>query len=160
MAYRPILALLAMGIAALPWLAEAGDPAPFGDTLTGDWGGWRTRLANDGIDFNLGWTTESAANVQGGSQQGVRYTDQWTFGATLDLNKLLNLHDAHFQVTITDRNGRNLSSDEHLDSLQQVQADLAHHAALVRPSLFQQHDRLEDRPAYRRRGFCQLLLRF
>ena len=34
---------LAAGIAALPTLAEADDPAPFGNTLTGDRGGWRTR---------------------------------------------------------------------------------------------------------------------
>lgn len=121
MAQRSRLVLLAIGFAALPRLAEADEPGPFGNTLTGDWGGWRTRLSNDGIDFNLGYTTENAANVQGGTKQGVRYTDQWTFGATFDLDKLLDLNNARFQVSITDRNGRNLSSDEHLGSLQQVQ---------------------------------------
>jgi porin len=103
-------------------LATWADDAPsFNDTLTGDWGGWRTRLWNEGLNFSVGYVSETASNIQGGTRTGVRYTDQWSFGATLDLNKLFQIHDAQFQFTITDRNGRNLSSDEHLGSLQQVQ---------------------------------------
>jgi len=115
------LAVLAIGIAAFPALAEAEDAKPFSDTLTGDWGGLRSRLLDDGFNFTLAYTTETASNVQGGASVGVRYTDQWTLGTTLDLNKLLDLHDARFQISLTDRNGSNLSGDEHLGSLQEVQ---------------------------------------
>lgn len=114
-------ALLAIGVAAAPVAASADGPPPFDDTLFGDWGGLRTRLLDDGINFSVGYVSETASNVQGGSKTGVRYTDQYTFGSTFDLQKLLGLNNASFQITITDRNGRNLSSDEHLDSLQQVQ---------------------------------------
>jgi len=114
-------AFLAIGLAAIPVLAHADEASPFSDTLSGDWGGWRTDLHNAGIDFNFGYVSETASNAQGGPMQGTRYTDQFTFGTTLDLDKLLDLSHALFQFTITDRNGRNLSSDLHLDSLQQVQ---------------------------------------
>ena len=113
--------VVAVALAAYPGVARADDAASFSDTLTGDWGGYRSWLRDLGIDFQLGYTSETASNVQGGTKEGTRYTDQWAFGSTLDLQKLLGLNDAKFQVTITDRNGRNLSSDEHLGTLQQVQ---------------------------------------
>ena len=112
---------LVVCVVFFPVTTWAGGPTPFSDSLTGDWGGLRSRLLEDGFNFSVGYVSETAANVQGGTKTGVRYTDQWSFGMTLDLNKLLDLHDAQFQFTVTDRNGRNLSSDEHLGSLQQVQ---------------------------------------
>jgi porin len=96
----------------------AAAPVPW---LLGDWGGYRTRLQQDGVDLQLGYTSEIAINTQGGTDKKARYTDQWTFGTTLDLDRLLGLHDARFQITFTDRNGRNLSDDAHLGTLQQVQ---------------------------------------
>ncbi|MGL4858382.1 MAG: carbohydrate porin, partial [Enterobacteriaceae bacterium] len=44
------------------------------------------------------------------SSTTMRYSDQWAFGMNLDLQKLLNWQDAEFQMTVTDRNGRDLSS--------------------------------------------------
>jgi porin len=113
--------VMAVALATCPGVARADDAAPFSDTLTGDWGGYRSWLRDLGIDFQLGYTSETASNVQGGTKEGTRYTDQWAIGSTLDLQKLLGFNDAKFQVTITDRNGRNLSGDEHLGTLQQVQ---------------------------------------
>jgi porin len=115
------LPILAIVIAAMPGFVQADEQVPYANMLTGDWNGWRSQLHDDGFDFSVGYTTETAGNVQGGAKQGVRYTDQFAFGATLDLNKLLGLNDAHLQISITDRNGRNLSSDVHLDTLQLVQ---------------------------------------
>lgn len=113
--------LLAIALVALPAIAYADGPQRFDDRLSGGWGGWRGWLLDRGFDFTLGYTTETAGNAQGGTKQGVRYTDQWSLGLTVDLQKLLQLNDARLQISITDRNGRNLSSDEHLGSLQQVQ---------------------------------------
>jgi porin len=110
-----------LAIAVLAWCGAAqaaDDPA---DTLTGDWGGLRTDLRDRGVDFQFGYTSETASNVRGGVKHTTRYTDQWAFGTTLDLDKLVGLHHAQFQATITDRNGRNLSSDAGLNNLQQVQ---------------------------------------
>ena len=108
-------------IAFFPGTVWADEQIPFSDALTGDWGGLRTRLQNEGFNFTGGYVSETASNLQGGNQTTVRYTDQFAFGVTLDLNKLLQWHDAQFQFTVTDRNGRNLSSDAQLGNLQQVQ---------------------------------------
>src|SRR5258708_5654491 len=104
-------------------LAAAGHcaKADSGPWLLGDWGGERTHLQQKGLDFQIGYVSETAYNAGGGSGQGTRYTDQWAFGATLDLQRLVGVHDARFQVTLTDRNGRNLTTDKNLGTLQQVQ---------------------------------------
>lgn len=114
-------AIAAIGFTLLPAMAWADDADLYGNTLTGDWGGWRTRLHDYGVDLSLGYVSETAGNVQGGTSLGARYTDQWALGGGFDLEKLLGLNGGHVQVTITERNGRNLSSDEHLGTLQQVQ---------------------------------------
>jgi len=114
-------ALAALGILGIQASAWAGDAPSFSNDLLGNWDGLRTRLFNDGFDFQLGYVSETASNVQGGAKEGVRYTDQYTFGTTVDLDKLFALPNASLQLSITDRNGRNLSTDEKLGSLQQVQ---------------------------------------
>jgi porin len=101
--------------------AWAGAPQPFSDDLSLDWDGIRSEWLDKGIDVRIGYVSETATNVQGGDQELVRYTDQITFTSTLDLDKLLGLPLATFKLTITDRNGDNLSSDANLQSLQQVQ---------------------------------------
>src|SRR5579859_49231 len=101
--------------------AWAGAPQPFSEDLFLDWNGFRSSLLEEGIDLRVGYVSETATNVQGGAQQLWRYTDQWTFAGTLDLQRLFGLDHAIFKVTITDRNGKNLSADADLDSLQQVQ---------------------------------------
>jgi porin len=110
-------------LALIAWCtaAHAGAPQPFSDDLTLDWDGFRSDLFERGIDFRIGYVSETATNVQGGDQELTRYTDQITFAGALDLQKLLGLPQAQFKITITDRNGDNLSTDAKLDSLQQVQ---------------------------------------
>ena len=89
--------------------------------VLGDWGGLRTRLYQRGIDFQLGYTLELAANPRGGDEHLLRHADQFNFGVTFDLQKLLGWHGAKVQATITDRNGDNLSADANLGTLMQVQ---------------------------------------
>jgi porin len=101
--------------------AWAGAPQPFSDDLSLDWDGKRMDWLNKGVDVRIGYVSETATNPQGGDRELVRYTDQITFSAMLDLEKLLGLPQATFKLAITDRNGENLSSDAHLQSLQQVQ---------------------------------------
>lgn len=80
-------------------------------TLTGDWGGTRTRLQGRGINLRADFVTESAANPIGGKRQAIRYTQQIDFGADLDLNKLFGHSHGTVQITFTDRAGRSLSAD-------------------------------------------------
>ena len=79
--------------------------------MLGDWQGERSKLQQQGIDFNVNYVMESASNLAGGAHSSTtaRYTDQWMFNTHLDLQKLLGWQDTDFQATITDRNGQNLS---------------------------------------------------
>src|SRR5580700_6348999 len=101
-------AALVMACTSAAW---AGAPQPFSDDLTLDWDGIRSGWLDKGVDVRIGYVSETATNVQGGDRELVRYTDQITFSTTLDLEKLLGLEQATFKLSITDRNGDNLSSD-------------------------------------------------
>jgi porin len=96
--------------------ADGGKPH-----LTGDWGGLRTKLEQAGVDLEFNYTTETAYNATGGSNDLLRYTDQLAFSGAFDLDRLLDLHDAEFKLAITKRDGRNLSDDAELGTLQEVQ---------------------------------------
>jgi porin len=111
----------AAGLLACCARAWAGAPQPFSDELLLDWDDLRTMLREQGIDFRVGYVSETATNAQGGKEQLWRYTDQWTFATKLDLQKLFRLPQAQFSLVVTDRNGHNLSDDAHLGNLQQVQ---------------------------------------
>ncbi|RZN33748.1 porin [Bradyrhizobium sp. Leo121] len=89
--------------------------------LLGDWNGARTQLQNLGIDFQFSYTSEFAYNATGGVRSTGTYTDQYTAGATLDLDRLFGVRDATFQATFTERTGHNLSEDAGLRTLQLVQ---------------------------------------
>jgi porin len=101
--------------------AWAGAPQTFSEELILDWNNLRGTLRDYGIDFRVGYLSETATNVQGGTQQLWRYNDQWTFSLTFDLQKLAGLNQAQFAVVITDRNGRSLTEDAGLNTLQEVQ---------------------------------------
>ena len=98
-------------------------PAPAADDghLLGDWGGARTRLADRGITFDIGYDSELAHNVSGGDRELTRHADQWKFGTTLDLETLWGWRGASFQAVMTHRSGDNLSVDAGLGTNQQVQ---------------------------------------
>src|ERR1700722_5879751 len=113
MKWRSAPALAAIFASSVAW---SGAPQPFSDDLFLDWDGIRSALYDKGIDFRLGYVSETATNVQGGPEELWRYTDQWTFAATFDLQKIFGLNQAQFKITITDRNGQNLS--DKLDTLQ------------------------------------------
>jgi porin len=80
-------------------------------TITGDWGGERSKLQDSGILLRAHFLTESAANPVGGQAQAARYTQQIDFGVDFDLGRLINVNGGKIQVTFTDRAGRNLSAD-------------------------------------------------
>ncbi|MDU9405374.1 carbohydrate porin [Pseudomonas sp. zfem004] len=81
--------------------------------MLGDWGGTRTDLLEKGYDFTLGYTGEMGSNLHGGysHDRAARYSDQFTFGVNMDLQKILGWHDTEFQLTVTERHGNNISND-------------------------------------------------
>jgi porin len=95
--------------------------APSVPWFLGDWGGARTRLFQQGIDFQFGYANEFGTNTQGGVKRWAGYSDQVQAGATFNLERLFGVPDAIFQVTMTERTGRNLVADAQLNTLQLVQ---------------------------------------
>ena len=117
------LKLALTGAALLSCCASvwASAPQPFSEELYLDWNDLRGHLRDQGIDFRIGYLSETATNAQGGREELWRYTDQWTFATRLDLEKLFGLKEARFYVVITERNGHSLSADAGLHNLQEVQ---------------------------------------
>jgi len=102
---------LSLSLGLIAHQAHAADDLATRPYLFGDWDGGRTRLADAGVTFDLGYGGEAAHNFTGGTAQLTRYTGQWAFGASFDLDKLWGWHGASFQVSVSDRNGRNLGAD-------------------------------------------------
>jgi porin len=82
-----------------------------GDYLTGNWGGLRDRLESDGLHFFGFYTMDPAGNVSGGKRQGATYVDDWYFGATFDLDKLIGWTGGKFTVSGINRDGPSLTND-------------------------------------------------
>ena len=49
-------------------------------TMTGDWGGLRTKLGQDGFNFRGSYIGEYAYNFSGGKRIGGDYAQQWQWG--------------------------------------------------------------------------------
>jgi porin len=112
------LALAASALGAANVQADDMASSPY---LFGDWGGQRKQLADQGVAFNFGYVGELAHNVSGGTDRLTRYTDQWVFGTTLDLDKRWGWQGGTFQFTMTDRNGRNLGADANIGNNMLIQ---------------------------------------
>lgn len=89
--------------------------------LFGDWGGWRTRLSNNGIDLSLSYNGEAAANVAGGKRRGIDYAGQEEAKFAIDWGKIAGLQGFSTHFAIINRNGRNASYDYIGDDLLQAQ---------------------------------------
>jgi porin len=113
-----ILLVLFAGLGLSPLKQVCAEDSPY---LFGDRSGTRTRLADEGITFDFGYGSEVAHNFNGGTQHLTRYTDQWKFGSTLDLEKLWGWQGGGFQIVVTDRNGRNLGADANIGNNQLIQ---------------------------------------
>jgi porin len=79
------------------------------DSLTGDWGGARTTLADDGIAFSMTYTGDHQANVQGGIRRGGVYDSLFEPQVDLDLNKLAGWQGAIAHISMLGIAGPSLS---------------------------------------------------
>ncbi len=81
-------------VAAFPALAADDEPATEApgfwdrDTLTGDWGGARTDLVDDGVALGLRSISEVFGTVSGGIRRGVAAENQFLLTTDLDGAKL------------------------------------------------------------------------
>jgi porin len=79
------------------------------DLLTGNWWGYREKLAADGVTINISYVADALGNVAGGESRGFRYTSSTGVDLNLDLEKLADLQGWRFHTTGVWRYGRNLS---------------------------------------------------
>jgi porin len=89
--------------AAADFPAKAKKAAPSiweRDTLTGDWGGARTSLKNQGIDITLNYIGEIFGVMSGGLERRASYEGQLEFSVDTDLDKLIGWTGASTHVTI------------------------------------------------------------
>lgn len=123
------LARLARALAlAVPWLlagAAGAQPAPESkpdplaverqqweqNQLFGDWGGWRSRLWERGIEPQLLLITDPYGNVSGGRDTGFTGYSMVSADLTLDGERLMGLRGGEFQVGFAVNFGTQLSQD-------------------------------------------------
>lgn len=81
--------------------------------MTGDWGGERTKLIEQGIDIKADYVGEVGGNLNGGynDDKTARYADQFGLGVALDLQKLWGWDNTQAKIQLTNRNGYNISND-------------------------------------------------
>jgi len=93
--------------------ADSSQSKPFSqwDYLTGDWGGTRTHLSNEGIDFNLTYSADVWGNVKGGIKQEAVYSGLLEFSNKIDFEKLVGWQGATFYSRWFWLSGQNPSAD-------------------------------------------------
>ncbi|CEL29207.1 carbohydrate porin [Pseudomonas fluorescens] len=97
---------------ALPAFADTGANLLTRNTLTGDWGGLRHQMDEDGIKFTGDYSGETAYNADGGLHRSARYSQNIKLGVQFDLSKLYGVDNAgKIQLTINDRRGNSASED-------------------------------------------------
>jgi hypothetical protein len=103
----------------VPNLSNAANEAFSSDSrwMTGDWDGVRSDWLDQGVDVELDYTGEMAANLRGGYDKDhtARWTEQYALGFKADLQKIFGWENSQFQFTVTERDGRNLTNDRIAD---------------------------------------------
>jgi porin len=93
---------LAAGCGSPAWAqAHRSEPAPASPpttTLTGDWGGLRSYLDNNGVTFTFNYTNDFLANVRGGIGPGAVAIGVFQPQLDLDLQKLLGWEGGKFHT--------------------------------------------------------------
>jgi porin len=87
-----------------PGAAQTQPPPP--TTLTGDWGGLRTKLHDMGVDITAGYKEEATGNTYGDIPKQWAQAGEFDVGATLDAQKLWGVYGGVLQTTVTIRQGQ------------------------------------------------------
>jgi porin len=80
-------------------------------TMTGDWGGLRPQLSDEGIVFRGHYVNEISGNPVGGREQGGASTGEVMLGTDID-SQILGWQGGTFHLTLTERAGSSLSKDK------------------------------------------------
>jgi porin len=90
-----VLALALVATASATWAQPVVDAPPpswsQGPSLTGDWGGLRSRFAERGVTPYATYNVEAFGPAGGGSPGGPDWTSELEFGLDVDMQKLVGL---------------------------------------------------------------------
>ena len=90
-----VCVLAIMATARVTWTQPVVDAPPpnwsLGPSLTGDWGGLRSRLAEKGVTPYATYNVEGFGTVGGGNPNGADWTSELEFGLDVDLQKVVGL---------------------------------------------------------------------
>ena len=79
------------------------------DTLSGDWGGGRTWLADHGVTFSMTYTGDLQANTRGGIKQGAVYDSLLQPQVDFDFQKLIGWQGLTGRISMVALSGPELS---------------------------------------------------
>lgn len=116
---RPAVASLISGVALSAFAGDPSPPPPLAqvpesgivrwftqDYMLGDWGGLRTRLAENGVDFEFFYVGSMPTNLGGGIRAGSAYQHGFLAALDLDTEKLGLWSGGHFHVSGVSLEGR------------------------------------------------------
>src|ERR1700733_7683210 len=116
MSTPPLFALCLVLMAADIPAAMADDAAPKSlfeqDTLTGDWGGLRGQLGDDGVVLGADEIFDAMGNPSGGAKQGMAFESRFEIFANVDLGAALGWKGGIFHANAYRIDGRGLSADD------------------------------------------------
>ena len=117
---RPLPLALLLSLGVLP-PALACDDCPkksdgttafdSGDYLTGDWGGYREKLHDQGVDISATYTAEPEWNPVGGESQSASYVHNIGLNALFDLETLMGIPNTTFLIQGSQRSGNSLTEE-------------------------------------------------
>jgi porin len=82
------------------------------DTLTGDWGGWRPRLEELGLQFGAASIDDGLGNPLGGVRQGAIYEGRLELFLNVDFERVLGWSGATLHANAYQIHGRGLSGND------------------------------------------------
>lgn len=99
--------------AVMPVPDESFFPATFKEwltqtTMTGNWGGERVRLQNEGVNILGHYLEDSAGNTNGGRGRTVRYAHEVALGADVNFAQLTGHNIGIFHILLTERAGQGI----------------------------------------------------
>lgn len=81
------------------------------ETLTGDWGGKRTELANNGVEIEAIYKADVMNNVSGGIKTGTRFLDSLDVTFSIDGEKLFGSKGTSAFIDVLNNNGGRPNED-------------------------------------------------
>jgi porin len=77
--------------------------------MTGDWNGWRYKIADRGVEFISSYVTDMVGNPVGGKARGFTYTGSFGLAMNVDFERALDVKGLVFFVSAVWRTGTSLT---------------------------------------------------